>query len=541
MLEMLTEKMNYSFQQKWIHLSDLEQILILEKCLLNFEDYSSASLHRVIRLLLHSKLMGLDPISFWKQASPLLAKHLIDLLHEPSYHSVLNTVPSPWNQINLAGAFEAIGFMLQEFTKCSVTSTDFVALQYSPKNACNTYFTMFADSLCGLLREEMKLVHNELRENDITSHCLHRIQLCASIWGFILQCYQQFIHDPSSSISCSLRENCNMFVQLLKRSDIHANNVGSLWASLAVLLLFTCNSIPDVESILQPLLNFFQLLFDRIVRSPFLLLFEVPSINDGFRYSITTSIQNSDSILKVLLTPEYMSLLKKEILSDWIQMIQNRLQRWIQAMPFRKDMLLSIASFATSLYINPQWKVDGQKILEILLENADSEGIIIGWFSKASCLEDWLLSCTHTVMDMTILHKELQESRQYSIVDPFCKIICRVYFRVNKKMEMQCLLYLENIAVYSNYYLSHLALGALQSIISDFTSHSLVKSFTISFLKKEWKRGTPSSLLRLSFIIVQSIPSFAPYAMACRLQGGDGTLEVPLMMNGAIQLGSVLL
>ena len=73
--------------------------------------------------------MGPDPISFWRQASPLLAKHFIGLLHEPSYHGVLNTVQSSWSQINLAGAFEAIGFMLQEFTKCSVTSTDFVALQ----------------------------------------------------------------------------------------------------------------------------------------------------------------------------------------------------------------------------------------------------------------------------------------------------------------------------------------------------------------------------------------------------------------------------
>ena len=541
LVDLITHRRD-SFTRKWITLSDSDQISILTHCFMTSEEYSSDSLRNEIQVLLYHRLLLSDAFEFWDRLSHSLVDCLIRLLHKPTQHGNLITVQPMQEKISLRGALEAIILMIQQFTKANYSNNGFFVIEIPSHSSTHPYFTVFARYLRPPLIAEMNTIISELCEGDVPENCLLRISHCLSLWNVILQCCQHEIQDYSASICADLLSDCNLFAEMLKRSDIHSKNAGLVWATVARFLMSAIHSISKVQQVIQPLLDFFGSILQLILRSPNFLLFGCPNIDERFRYDLLTSIKNNDDVMKEILTLDWIRLLLKEIPTEWIQNLRSQISHCIETMPFRTECILSLLSLASSLYCSEEWNKKGKLLLPLFFDNPDVSTKAASWLSESPKLGDWLAESSKLVIK-TLLSKENQKSREMYVVTAICRLAHVLYFHCEKKVQMQFLLYLETLIIYANKEKSSLAISILEFIASNPTSHDLLESFTARFMKKEWNRtaSSPTLLFRLAILVSKFIPSFASFAIACQLYGGIGKIETPLMMNGSIMLGSTLL
>ena len=539
--DMITSRRD-SFTKKWITLSDSDQIMILSHCLLTSEDYSSESLRNKIHLLLYHRTLLSDSFQFWNQACHSLVDRLIHLLHKPVLRVNLTTVQPMQEEVSLHGVLEAVILMIQQFTKANYSSSDFFVFQIPADSSTHPYFTVFARYLHPLLSTEIQSTLSELCEGDAPENCLLQISRCLLLWSFILQCYQLEIQASATAICADLLSDCDLFVQMLKRSDIHSKNTGLLWAAVARFSVSAIHSIPNVQQVIQPLLDFLSFILNRMMNSPFFFLFDCPNFDEGFRYDLPTSIKNNDDVMREMLTLECVQLLLKEVPASWMQKLRSQISDCVETMPFRTNCILSLLSFASSLYLSDEYKEEGKLLLPLFFDNPKVCLLSMVWLSKTAKLDDWVTESSNLTIE-TVFSKENQKSREMQDVTAICQLARLVYFHCTKKVQMQFLLYLETLVLYASSEMSSLATATLQFIASNPSSHELLNSFTSRLIKKEWGRTTssPTLLFRLAILVSKSIPSFASFAIACQLYGGNGEIEVPLMMNGSIMLGSTLL
>lgn len=542
LLDDLIEQRKDLFTRKWITLSDSDQIAILTHCLLNSEEYSSESLHNKIHTLLYHRTLLSDPFQFWDQASHSLVDRIIHLLHKPAQHANLTTVQPLQERVSLHGVLEAIMLMIRQFTKANYSTNDFFVIEIPADSSTHPYFTVFARYLHPQLKTEIQSTLAELCEGDVPESCLLRISHCLSLWDFILQCYQIEIRDSTASTCTDLLSDCKLFVQMLKRSDLHSKNAGLLWAAVARFVVSVIRSISNAQQVVQPLLDFFGIILNRMMDSPHFFLFDIPNIDEAFRYDLPTSIKNNDDVMKELLTFDWVRLLLKEMPTHWIKNLQSQISQCIETMPFRRNCIHSLLSLASSLYVSDEYNEEGKLLLSLFFGNSNVCFLAIGWLSESSKLNDWIIENANLVTE-TVLSKENQKRQEMSVARAICQLAHLVYFQSEKKVQMQFLLSLETFVIYANKEMSAFAISTLQFIASNPSSHDLLESFTARFIKKEWNRAasSPTLLFRLAILVSQSIPSFASFAIACKLSGGLGEIGTALMMNGSILVGSTLL
>ena len=542
LLDDLIDQRKDSFMRRWITLSDSDQVAILTHCLLNSESYSSESLHNIIHTLIYHRTLLSDPFQFWDQASRSLVDRILHLLHKPEQHASLTTVQPLQEKVSLHGVLEAIMLMIQQFTKANYSTRDFFVVEIPANSSTHPYFTVFARYLHPQLKTEIKSTLAELCEGDVPESCLLRISHCLFLWDFILECYQIEIRTSSASICADLLSDCELFVQMLKRSDLHSKNAGLLWAAVARFVVSVIQSISNVQQVVQPLLDFFGIILNRMMNSPHFFLFDIPTIDKAFRYDLPTSIKNNDDVMKEILTLDWVRLLLKEIPTNWVKNLQSQISQCIETMPFRTNCIHSLLSLASSLYLSDEYHGEGKLLLPLFCGNSDVCILAIGWLSESSKLNDWIIENAH-LMTETVLSKENQKRRERFVVTAICQLARFVYFQSEKKVQMQFLLSLETLIINANQEMSSFAISTLQFIASDPSSHELLESFTARFIKKEWNHtaSSPTLLFRLAILVSKFIPSFASFAIACQLYGGIGEIETALMMNGSILLGSTLL
>lgn len=393
--------------------------------------------------------------------------------------------------------------------------------------------TLIRTKLVEVVKEECNRIHSELSQMDCTDDVYSRFLLCGQVWQLVIQLCKSD-HETLQSLS-------NIFVSLIMQTDVHSQQGGRVWSYFLQLFLFSNASLSSSCYSLKPLQDFFSLLSDRILTSRKLVLFDTPSVNEGFRYNLATSIHNSDMILVFMLTVNARIALKNEVKATDYDTVLSHVNEWMEDMPFRHLLRLSLYRLTLSLLEqeDQSMKQAGSSLLQALFTVQDTYGVASSYFfsvlSHSSSLKTAFQSIQESVFN-SIFVKSVTCPLQYHTL---LQITKGFYSTLDRNTQMRVLLFLEKtVMLSSSLSLSQFARPILEEIASMESQQAFVQSFTLSLLKKSWNTHQLSlqAMIELLLVLSSSLPSLLSIALCCMLQGAKGSLSSSQSLIAAANL-----
>ena len=294
------------------------------------------------------------------------------------------------------------------------------------------------------------------------------------------------------------------------------------------------------------------------------MLFDLPGINDGFRYNLTTSIRNSDHVLVALLSLPSYSLVFEENNPLAFQKISTVIAECLAMMPYRP--LLGIACYRLAMTLVEKGNASGQemgrKVLKEVLKVNDLTGIATLFLVATVIPSSRALQTIWTQVAPSFLEQLFKEassscsssssSSSSSLRTDRCSshqrvllLLARSHFdRMDETLRMHCLLYLEKgLVLTCGRSLSQPALEVLTTLATNELYQQFICSFTQKLIQKEWKKSPPyQAIFELVVALSPAQPLvFLAIAMCCCLHGAVGKLTTLQQRLGALELASIQL
>ena len=409
------------------------------------------------------------------------------------------------------------GLPIELFQTRFVEITEFSTHPSALKN-----LTVIRTRLEEIVKEECNRLHSELSQIDCTDDVYSRLLFCGQVWQLIIQ-----LHKSDREMICTFSDT---FVSLLMQVDIHSQQGGRIWGYFLQIFLVSNTSLSQPCSALKPLRDFFGLLSDRILASSKLVLFDTPSINEGFRYNLATSIHNSDMVMIFALSVDARVAVKDEVNINDYEVVLSNVKEWIEDMPFRH--LMHIALFRLTLSLldrdDTSSKQAGQTLLQNLSATQDFYGVASSYFFSLLSSSSSLKAAFQSIQQTT-----LNSIYTSPLICPLCyhsllQITQQFYLSLDRNTQMRAILFLEKTAMLSgSLSLTKLAAPVLEEIASIENQQSFIQSFTLSLLKKSWKTNQISlqAIFELLQVLSSCLPSLLSIALCCLLQGAQGSLS----------------